>query len=164
MIKIFAPDVGISKGFGDKPTLRYSDDGKVVNFRIGKRIYDKRVEGGYRWLNLNVKAFGGLCERIRNMELKEGSIIHIWGRYDEDTWTSDDGVKRSAPVIILEEIQFAYGGGNKQNGNGNKEGASNSAGAPPPEQAPSEGAFQAQESFSGFESFGGMNPFYPEEN
>ena len=79
MLKMIITDAGISKGYGDKPTLRFSEKegSNTVRFRIGKRVYDSRYEKKYRWINLNVKAFGSVCERIRKMKLKEGSFVNI---------------------------------------------------------------------------------------
>jgi single-stranded DNA-binding protein len=172
MFKIIATDAVISKGYNDKPALSFSEDGSSVRFRIGKSVYDKRAENDRRWINISVKAFGALCERIQKMKLDAGSYVHIEGRYDEDTWDDDNG-KHSMPVIIVDGIEYAYSGngngngnGNKQNGGGKNTGAGNPAGAAPaPSQAPQQqnGAqTEMPDSFTGFESYGGANPFFPQ--
>lgn len=87
MLKFFATDVSVSKGYDGSPALRFSESDGVsrVRFRVGKRVYDSRCENNHRYINLRVKASGDLCERIRKMKLKEGSFINISGRYDEET-------------------------------------------------------------------------------
>jgi len=164
MLKFFGTDLVISKGYDDKPALRFSDNGGPVRFRVGKRTYDKREKDNYRWVNLNVKGFGEICERIKKMKLDAGSFVHIEGRYDEDVW-EDDGKSMRAPVIILENIEYAYtgNGGNKQNGNGKDAGGS-SAEAQGSTQAPQQEGSQTEmempTGFTGYTSFGSPNPFF----
>jgi len=163
MLKIIATDLAISKGYGDQPALRYSEDGKSVRFRVGKRVYDKRAQDSHRWINLNVKAFGELCARIQKMQLDSGSFVHLEGRYDEDVWEENNKTNR-VPVLILTDIEYAYtGNGNKQNGK------DADTGVPPPNTQSSTPATQPQnaqsempDGFTGFESFGGTNPFFSE--
>lgn len=176
MLKFIATDVVVSKGYGENSALRYSEDSSSVRFRIGKRVYDKRGQDNHRWININIKAFGDLCERIKKMKLDEGSFIHIEGRYDEDVW-DDKGTTMRAPVVILTDIEYAYSGNgnNKQNGN-----SGNTPADEPPaaSQNPSQNSTNAQasqqgetaaggqqqmpENFTGFEGFGGPNPFFPQ--
>lgn len=172
MLKFIATDVVVSKGYGENPALRYSEEVNAVFFRIGKRVYDKRGQDNHRWVNINVKAFGDLCERIKKMKLDEGSFIHIEGRYDEDVW-DDNGNTKRAPVVILTDIEYAYSGnGNhKQNGNGENAPAGeppaasqNSSDAQASQQGnpAANGGKQMPENFTGFEGFGGPNPFFPQ--
>lgn len=77
MFKVIATDVVISKGFDNAPALRFSEKGDSVRFRIGKKVYDTRAENNTRWFNVSVKAFGDVCERIKKMQLKEGSFVHL---------------------------------------------------------------------------------------
>ena len=113
MFKVIATDVIISKGYDGAPALKFSENGDSVRFRIGKRVYDSRAENNQRWINMSVKAFGGLCERIKKMQLKESSFVNILGRQDEDVWEDPTThEKRSTMVIILDEIE--YTSGNKQ--------------------------------------------------
>ena len=86
MFKVIATDVVISKGYDGAPALKFSENGESVRFRIGKKVYDTRAENNTRWVNLSVKAFGPVCERIKKMQLKESSFINILGRLDEDVW------------------------------------------------------------------------------
>lgn len=158
MFKVIATDVVISKGYDGAPALRFAESGESVRFRIGKKVYDTRAENNARWMNISVKAFGPVCERIKKMQLKESSFINILGRLDEDIW--EDSVtheKKSAMVIILDEIEFCSSGGGKQK-NGNAEGQPKAAATSAPVSAGSE----MPGNFTGFEAFGGVNSFFNE--
>ena len=167
MLKFIGTDVIVSKGFGDKPARRFSEEGKSVQFRIGKRVYDPRAENKQRWLNINVKAFGELCERIRKMKLDADSFVHIEGRYDEDTWQGEDGKIMRAPCIILADIEYAYSGngGNKENSaaGATSPTATSDPQDPPHDESTAEDPSRMPGSFSGYEHFGEENPFFPKE-
>ena len=106
MLKLFATEVIVSKGYDNAPALRFSEKGDSVRFRIGARVYDTRAEGNTRWVNLSVKAFGTVCDRVKRMQLKEGSRINLVGRFDEDVWEdTKTHEKKSASVIILDELE-----------------------------------------------------------
>ena len=184
MFKAIVTDAVISRGYENNPALRFFEgenaNASNVRFKIGKTVYDSRAEKNQRWVNITVKAFGYICERIKKMDLKEGSHVHIIGRLDEETW-DDNGTKKSAWVIIVDEIEYAYSG-NQNNGNKNGQtgagaGNANAGGtaAPQPEpqsgdagspanaagDGPPQGGFP--EGFEGHESFtDGKNPFIPE--
>ena len=105
MFKVIATEVVISKGFEGAPALRFSENGDSVRFRIGKKVYGTRAENNHRWVNLSVKAFGPLCERIKKMQLKEGSFVNLLGRLDEDVWEDAATHERTvAMVVILYDI------------------------------------------------------------
>ena len=116
MFKAIVTGAVISKGFDGAPAFRISENGGPVQFKIGKSVYDKNAENNKRYINIAVKAFGAVGERIGTMKLKEGSYINICGRLDEDVW-EDNGQKKSRFVIIADEIEFSGGNGN---GNGTK--------------------------------------------
>lgn len=158
MFKVIATDVVISKGYDGAPALKFTESGESVRFRIGKKVYDTRAENNARWMNISAKAFGPVCERIKKMQLKESSFINILGRLDEDIW--EDSVtheKKSAMVIILDEIEFCSSGGGKQK-NVNAEGQPKAAATSAPVSAGSE----MPGNFTGFEAFGGVNSFFDE--
>lgn len=154
MFKVFATDVVVSKGYDNSSALKFSDDGTSVRFRIGKKVYDTRAENNTRWVNVSVKAFGTVCERIKKMQLKEGSFIHIAGRLDEDNWVDTaSNEKRSQIVIILDEVEYASGGGNKSKDNQQANAAPATTPAAPastPESSPN---------FEGYTPFGGGSFF-----
>ena len=132
----------------------------MVRFRIGKKVYDPKAENNTRWLNYSVKGFGPIVDRIEKMQLKEGSFINIEARLDEDTWEDQTTKeKKSCPVLILDEIENAAGGG-KSNSNGNAtNGTSNQA----PAQAPAANTGDSSGGFTGYEPFGG-NSFFDDQN
>lgn len=165
MFKVIATDVVISKGFDGAPALKFSENGENVRFRIGKKVYDTRAENNTRWVNLSVKAFGSVCERIKKMQLKESSFVNILGRLDEDVWEdSETHEKRSMMVIILDEIEYCSSGGGKQQKN-----AADAPAASAPQQtpqtapqAPAANNGQSSANFTGYEPFGGVNSFFDE--
>ncbi len=158
MFKVIATDVVISKGFDGAPALKFSDSGESVRFRIGKKVYDTRAENNTRWVNLGVKAFGPVCERIKKMQLKESSFINILGRLDEDVWEdSATHEKKSAMVVILDEVEYCSSGGGKQS-----KGADGGDGKPKASSAQTPPANEPASGFTGFEPFGGGNSFFDE--
>ena len=185
MMKIFISDAVVSKGYDGAPAIRFFNSesgGEFAVFQIGNRKYDSREENNHRWVNLKVKAFGDVCERIKKMKLKEGSFITIIGDYDEERWTDKEtNEKRSAPVISLDDIQYSYSGsGQKKGQNGGLQdgdegqgqqsypaGQSQPSAYPPesrmgkPMQPPGQGGTMPQ-GFTGYENFGvGGNPYFP---
>lgn len=155
MFKVVATNVVVSKGYGENPALKFSDNGENVRFRIGHKVYDSKAEDNTRWLNMTVKAFNGVCERIKKMKIKEGSYINILGHLDEDTWTDPTTKeKKSMMVVILDDIEYAsMGGGNGKNSDEKSDGGSKPA---EKKQKP-----ESSENFTGYESFGG-NSFFDE--
>jgi single-stranded DNA-binding protein len=159
MFKIFVTKAIISKGYKDAPALRFSDnsENQSVRFRIGKSVYDKNAKDNRRFVNINVKAFGNLADRIKKMNLDAGSYVNIFGRYDEEEWEDKETKeKRSAPVIIADEVEYGTVGENgKQNGNNAEPESSSSGAAAAPYVANENPA-----GFTGFESVGGENPYF----
>lgn len=165
MLKMFVTDAVVSKGYNGAPALRFSDNGngEIVRFRLGSRVYDKREKDNYRWLNLSVKAFGNLCERIKKMQLKEGSYVNLVARYDEETWEdSNTHDQKKNPVLIVEEIEYCVSG-DRQN-----TGVKQSSVTPEPEsdhyedESQESGQTKMPDNFTGYEPFGSANPFFPE--
>ena len=186
MMKIFISDAVVSRGYDGAPAIRFfnsENGGEFAVFQVGKRKYDSRAENNYRWVNLKVKAFGDLCERIKKMKLKEGSFVTLCGDYDEERWKdkeSDD--IRTSPVISLDDIKFSHTGGQKkeQNGGGqdtgnqgqqgypsapaNSQAAAAATSAAPQSGQPMQAPMEMPQNFTGYVSFsGGQNPFFPTE-
>lgn len=150
MIKTIITGAVISQGYDNAPALKFSEKGDAVRFRIGKKVYDPKEETGHRWINLPVKAFGSLCGRVKKMKLQAGSYVNLLGRLDEDEWTDKSGEKHSHMVIVLDEIEYSSGAGQKQ------EREETPQSAPVHEKtAPEEDG-----AFTGFEPFSGTNPFF----
>ena len=158
MLKVFATQVVVSKGYDGAAALRFSEKGDSVRFRIGKKVYDPHAENQARWINLSVKAFNGVCERIKKMQLKEGSYVNLIGRLDEDSWTDQNtGESKSMMVIILDDIEYASGGGkSKENQAAETQQNAVPQNAADPASAPAAGA---PGNFTGYEPFGGGSFF-----
>ena len=153
MFKVIATDAVVSRGYDNAPALKFSERGDSVRFRIGKKVYDTRAKDNHRWVNPSVKAFGPVCERIRKMQLRDGSFVNILGRLDEDTWEdSTTHEKRSAIVVILDEIEYCSGGANSRQQR--ETNPAQSAGSTAPAQP------QTSNGFEGFEPFGEANAFF----
>ena len=163
MLKFFASNVVVSKGYQNTPALKFSEKGDFVRFRVGQKVYDPRAEDNHRWVNLTIKCFDpALVDRIRKMGLKEGSFISLSGRYDEDIWEDEQTKeKRSMPVIILDELEFS--GGGKRTGDGQKAASDNAASAPAAAasaQTAPQADYQMPGNFMGYENFGGGSNFF----
>ena len=162
MLEVIATSAVVSRGYDGAAALRFSEKGDAVRFRIGKKVYDTRAENNTRWINLTVKAFGDICERIKKMQLKEGSFINFRGRLDEDVWTDQQtGESKSTMVVVLDDIEYA-GGKPKENQESNKQQngtASNTGAAAPAQPAAQSAAGQAPNGFTGYEPFGGGSFF-----
>lgn len=165
MIKMIVTKAVISKGYDGAPAFRYTESAEnptssSVRFRIGMMVYDKKAEKQHRFVNISVKAFGYLVDRIKNMKLDAGSYVNIIGRYDEENWEDQTThEKKSAPVLIIDDIEYGDSNGNsKQNGEQNGAPAPNGDGQPQ-----SAGNGQLPDNFTGFEGFGGSNPYFPED-
>ena len=158
MLKVFATDVIVSKGYENQDAVRFTEDGSGVRFRIGKKVYDKNAENNQRWINFSVKGFGPVVERIKKMQLKEGSFIHISGRLDEETWVVDQttGATKTQTVIVLEDIDYASGGGSGKKEGQNQQNGSASAAAP---AANANNTPESSPNFEGYSTFGGGSFF-----
>ena len=174
MMKIFISDAVVSKGYDGAPAIRFfnsENGGEFAVFQVGNRKYDSREENNHRWVNLKIKAFGEICERIKKMKLKEGSVVTIFGDYDEERWTDKESKeKRSSPVINLDDIQYSYSGsgqkkgqnGGAQDGTGQGTQQDYPTGQSQPSAAPPASSGAMPQGFTGYESFsGGNNPYFP---
>ncbi len=162
MLDVIATSAVVSRGYDGAAALRFSEKGDAVRFRIGKKVYDSRAENNTRWINISVKAFGDVCERIKKMQLKDGSFINFRGRLDEDTWTDQQtGESKSAMVIILDDIEYA-GGKPKENQESNQQQngtAPNMGAAAQAQPAAQSAGGQMPNGFTGYEPFGGGSFF-----
>ena len=55
MLAVLITGAVVSKGYQEEPAVKFSDNGKAVWFRVGKKVYDSQAEDNRRWVNLNVK-------------------------------------------------------------------------------------------------------------
>lgn len=160
MFKLFATNVVVSKGYNDAPALKFSEAGDTVRFRIGKKVYDPNAENHSRWINMPVKAFGKVCERIGSMKLGAGSFLNLIGRLDEDIWTdAETGTQRKAMVIVLDDVEYA-GGGKPKEGSQPTGGQAEGTAPAKPQDSPAPAREEPEfENFTGYEAFG-VNSFF----
>ena len=162
MFKVFATNVVVSKGYENNPALKFFGNGdSCVQFRVGEKVYDTSAENNTRWVNHSVKAFGDVCERIKKMQLKEGSLINFSGTLMEEVWTEGEGEnkkKKSAQVIVLSDIEYTSGGSKKSANDSQAQGSGEKKDAAAAPDNGSKGPEQS-ENFSGYEPFGGGNFF-----
>ncbi len=159
MLKVFATQVVVSRGYDGAAAIKFSEKGDAVRFRIGKKVYDPNAENNARWINMAVKGFGPICERIKKMQLKDGSFVNLIGRLDEDVWEDQQThEKKSAMVIILDDIEYASGGGKSKDNQNTDE----AQGHPATSTAPAAAAPANNGGFTGYEPFGGGNSFFDE--
>ncbi len=173
MIKMIATDAMVSPGFQGQPTIWTSENGNACQFRIGCRVFDPKAENGSRWINISVKAFGKLAEKVGKMKVKEKSVLTISGRLDEESWTKDN-VEQKRFILVADDIEFTYGNNAENKAASNAPvpetpaGAGQQYGAPPNGNygangyapAPSAPVPNPQGGFTGYENFGGENPFF----
>ncbi len=150
MLAVLITGAVVSKGYQEEPAVKFSDNGKAVWFRVGKKVYDSQAEDNRRWVNLNVKGFNYMVDRVKNMQLKEGVYINIRGRLDEDVWTDKNGDTRKSLYVVAEDIEYASGK-SKEDSESNSAPANQSGKVPLPTEAPGE--------FTGYEPFGGASFF-----
>ena len=161
MFKAILTNAVISKGYEDKPALRFTEVTEAnsfssVRFKVGINVYDSRVEGNYRWINISVKAFGHSCDRIKKMELHEGSHVNLSGRMDMESW-EDNGQPQKQWILIVEDVELPSGSGNSLT---DKKDEADSK-AQPPSETNAEGQTAPNGNFTGFDSFSNANPFFP---
>lgn len=141
MIKTIITSAIVSKGYNSESPLKFSKDGDIVFFKIGCRVYDSRVKGNYRWINLSIKAFGKVCESIKKMKLKAGAHVNLVGRLTEETWENENNEKKKIMCIILDEMEYCSIPKNKS------------------EKVQEQDNTEESQNFMGYESFGD-NPFF----
>ncbi len=162
MVKVIITNAFISKGFENNPALKFSDNGDSVRFRVGVSIYDANAENNKRWLNKSVKAFGALCERIKKMQLKEGSCINLEGNMTLDVWKDSENVEQKAEAIILSDIEYgSTGSGEKSEKNAQESKAAPAQKQAQPQQTKTGGRASVAESpnYLGATPFGGNSYF-----
>ena len=87
--------------------------GLAVNRRWTGKDGDARQETCF----VDCRAFGRQAENI-NKYLTKGRALFVEGRLTLDTWTAQDGTKRSKHRVTVENFQFLSGPSGKQVGEG----------------------------------------------
>jgi single-strand DNA-binding protein len=80
------------------------DFGMAVNRRWTSRDGEKKEETCF----VDCRAFGRIAENI-NKYLNKGRPVFIEGRLTFDSWTAQDGSKRSKHRVTVENFQFLPG-------------------------------------------------------
>jgi single-strand DNA-binding protein len=101
------------------PQLSYTpNQTPVVDFGLATNRKWTGQDGSQREETcfVDCRAFGRQAENI-NKYLSKGRLAFVEGRLTFDTWTSQDGTKRSKHRVTVENIQFmprtGAGGGNQ---------------------------------------------------
>lgn len=166
MIKVFATNLVVSKGYENNPALKYfGEEDSCVQFRVGEKVYDANAENNTRWVNHSVRAFGAACERIKKMQLKAGSFINITnGTLKEDVWTDEEGdkkVKKSNQVIELDSRDsIEYVSGMKKSESNNQSQSSSRNNSNTSDQSENNNNTDTSKNFSGFTPYDKNNPFF----
>jgi single-strand DNA-binding protein len=92
----------------DAPELRVTPQGvSLVRFTVAStpRVWDK-TSGGYRdgdALFLSCTAWRDLAEHVAE-SLTKGTRVIVTGRLTQSTWNTDEGEKRTAYTVQVDEI------------------------------------------------------------
>ncbi len=120
MFKVFITNAVVSKGYENTPALKFSESGESVRFRIGASFYDANAENKTRWINKSVKAFGTLCERLKKLDIKEGTHLNLEGNLILEVW-EEDGKEQKAEAVILTDFEFASVSSGEKSGEKNEQ-------------------------------------------
>ena len=85
--------------------------GLAVNRRWTGKDGDKKEDTCF----IDCRAFGRTAETI-NKYLSKGRPVFVEGRLDFDSWTAQDGSKRSKHRVTVENFQFLGSGGGAAGG------------------------------------------------
>ena len=93
----------------------------VVEFglAVNRKWTGKDGEGKEETCFVDCRAFGRLAENI-NKYLTKGRPLFVEGRLTFDSWTAQDGTKRSKHRVTVENFQFLPGGAGAGAGQGQK--------------------------------------------
>jgi single-strand DNA-binding protein len=85
----------------------------VVDFglAVNRRWTGKDGQSRESTCFIDCRAFARQAETI-NKYLTKGRPVFVEGRLEYDTWTAQDGTKRSKHRVTVENFQFLGGGGN----------------------------------------------------
>ena len=79
-----------------------------IGLAVNRRWTDKEGQKREDTCFIDCRAFGRPAETI-NKYLRRGNPIFIEGRLDFDSWTSQDGTKRSKHRVTIDNFQFLGG-------------------------------------------------------
>lgn len=90
---------------------------------------------------VNCKLFGNTAEKLTQY-LTKGTKVTVSGEFVLEKWNAQDGTERSAPVIIVRDVDF--GGNSSNNGQANNQGQQKPQQQNHQQQQPSHQANQPQ--------------------
>ena len=160
MIKVSAANVIVSKGYNDTDAVKFNKSGDCAMFRISEKKYDSREEDNTRWINVNVKALGGMAERVKKMKLGAGSNVVISGDLDIETWEDENSNKKSMAVILLTHIEYQFGGSNNSSKSKNDDEDEEEEEQPKPKAKGKSSGKKNPEDSDNFEGYQGFGDFY----
>jgi len=118
------------------PQLSYTpNQTAVVDFGLAVNRRWKGQDGSQRdeTCFVDCTAFGRPAETI-NKYLSKGRLVFVEGRLTFDSWTGQDGTKRTKLKVTVENFQFLPGGGGgSDHGQQTPDGGGSSAGGGPPQ-------------------------------
>ncbi|MDD5589227.1 MAG: single-stranded DNA-binding protein [Candidatus Nanoarchaeia archaeon] len=111
-----------------KPIIKYSASGTpICTMSIANSVYQgKGKEDKTNFFNITI--FGARAESCSKY-LDKGKQIAAYGRLDHQTWTTNEGDKRSTVKIVAQSIQF-IGSKPKQEGEVNSDSDNEQYGQP----------------------------------
>jgi single-strand DNA-binding protein len=90
-----------------EPELRFSNSGSpMANFGLAvNRKWQNRATGEWdeKTSFFDVKMFGSLAENVAE-SLPKGARVVVTGRFEQETWETQEGDKRSKIVVIADEV------------------------------------------------------------
>ena len=101
------------------PELKYTPSTTaVVNFGLAVNRKWKDQDGAEKQETcfVDCASFANTANAI-NKYVHKGAPIFVEGRLHLDSWTAEDGTKRSKHKVIVQSVQFL--GGKRRNGQGN---------------------------------------------
>ena len=121
------------------PQLSYTpSQTAVVDFGLAVNRKWKGQDGSQREETcfVDCTSFGRQAETI-NKYLSKGRPVFVEGRLTYDSWTGQDGTKRSKLKVTVENFQFLPGGGSGGGGNSYRDqSGADDGGSQMPPQAP----------------------------
>lgn len=90
------------------PTLRYSQSGKAFatfTLAVDRKMWSKKQDGQAQADFIPCMAWDKLAEIVGN-NLAKGRRVGVEGRLQTRTYEAQDGSKRSAFDVVLDELEF----------------------------------------------------------
>ncbi len=120
------------------PQLRYLPSNMAVcdfGLAVNRRWRDKDGNQKEEVCFVDVSAFGRQAETI-NQYMSKGRALLVEGHLRFDTWTGQDGQKRSKLSVVVDTFQFVGGRGDQPGPGAPGAGAPQERAAAPPPAAP----------------------------